>query len=102
MGKRASSRSEQLVSDYERSGLTRREYCEDQGIAVTTLDYYQRRRRMERAAAKLVPVTVRPAAAEGVSERGFALVLSNGRRIESCWNFDEGQLARLIRVAGAV
>jgi hypothetical protein len=27
--------------------------------------------------------------------------LANGRRIESGWNFDDEELARLIRVAGA-
>jgi len=31
----------------------------------------------------------------------FALVLRNGRRIESTWNFRDADLARLIRVAEA-
>ena len=31
----------------------------------------------------------------------FALVLRNGRRIESGWNFREADLARVIRVAEA-
>jgi hypothetical protein len=31
----------------------------------------------------------------------FALVLRNGRRIESNWNFRDADLARLIRVAEA-
>jgi hypothetical protein len=31
----------------------------------------------------------------------FVLVLSNGRRIESGWQFPDGDLARLIRVAEA-
>jgi hypothetical protein len=99
-------RSERLVSDYERSGLTRREYCERHGIAITTLDYHQRRRRMKRATANLVPVTVKAvstaAPAGGREDRRFALVLGNGLRIESGWNFDEGDLARLIRIAGAM
>lgn len=98
--------SDQVVSDYERSGLTRREYCDRHGIAITTLGYHQRRRRMNRAAGNLVPVTVTralPAApVESGAQRGFALVLSNGRRIESGWNFDEVKLTELIRIAGAV
>jgi hypothetical protein len=97
-------RSERVVSDYERSGLRRRDYCERHGIALTTLDYHVRRRRMNRAAANLVPVSVTPgsiAATKGLGERGFALVLGNGRRIETGWNFDENQLTRLIRIAGA-
>jgi hypothetical protein len=32
----------------------------------------------------------------------FALVLCNGRRIESSWNFPEAELARLIRVVEAM
>jgi hypothetical protein len=33
--------------------------------------------------------------------QAFVLVLSNGRRIESGWQFPDGDLARLIRVAEA-
>ncbi len=94
MAKNAGVDSEQLVGDYERSGLTRREYCERQGIAVTTLDYHQRRRRTKRATANLVPVTVTAAPVREVRDGGFALVLSNGRRIESGWHFVEENLAR--------
>ncbi len=32
----------------------------------------------------------------------FTLMLANGRRIESTWNFSEADLARLIRIAEAV
>jgi hypothetical protein len=35
-------------------------------------------------------------------DRGFVLVLGNGRRIESGWRFGDAELARLIRVAEAV
>jgi hypothetical protein len=101
MAKSAGVESERLVGDYERSGLTRRDYCERQGIAITTLDYHQRRRRMKRAEANLVPVTVKAPPVGEVPDRGFALVLANGRRIESGWSFDEEKLARLIRIAGA-
>jgi hypothetical protein len=98
-------RSERLVADYERSGLTRREYCERHGIAVTTLDYHVRRRRMNRAAANLVPVTVTgasiAASGEALGERGFTLVLANGCRIETGWNFRDEAMTRLIRIAGA-
>ena len=33
------------------------------------------------------------------SSAGFALVLANGRRIESWWSFVEADLEKLIRVA---
>lgn len=37
-----------LVACYESSGLTRREYCEREGLALTTLDYYRRKRAKRR------------------------------------------------------
>jgi hypothetical protein len=44
----------------------------------------------------LIRVNLESAVAE--STAGFALVLGNGRRIESGWRFGEAELARLIRV----
>jgi hypothetical protein len=97
--RRSAEEAARLVADYERSGMTRREYCQRQGIPTTTLDYYRRRQseRRARALAHLAPVKLegegRPAPG------GFALVLSNGRRIEGSWGFVEEDLARLLRVA---
>lgn len=84
-----------LVEGYAKSGLTRREYCARYGIAITTLDYWRRARRKQKP--KLVEVAVEETQRLG----GFALVLANGRRIESSWSFTEAELARLIRVAEA-
>lgn len=91
-------RSEQeigeLLAGYERSGLTRREYCEQRGVAVTTFDYY-RRSRAKRVSPVLVPVRVEPA----TSENALTLVCLNGRRIEVPSHFSEDGLLRLLRVA---
>ncbi len=91
---------ERLVSDYRASGLTRREFCERHAMKTAALDYYQRRL-ARKARRKLVKVTVsnvsvQPASVDG---GGFTLVLANGRRIESGWNFGEPELARLIGIA---
>ena len=83
-----------ILDGYERSSLTRRDYSKQVGIPVTTLDYY-RRRHAKRQPAALVAVKV----IEAVGSHGFALVLSNGRRIESGWGFGSEELARLVRVA---
>ena len=80
------------IQEFETSGLTRREFCQRRGIPITTLDYW---RRSERRKPRLVEVSV--AASEPGS--GFTLGLTNGRLIESSWRFDEGELARLIRIA---
>ena len=81
-----------LLEEHIRSGLTRRQFCEQVGIPVTTLDYY-RRRESEHRQADLLPVTVLPS----VSSGGFTIVLGNGRRIESQWEFPEAALSRLVQ-----
>ncbi len=88
---------EQLVTDFEASGRTRTDYCRDTGLALSTLGRYLKRR--SAGGQRLVRVKLEPARQEVT---GFALVLCNGRRIESGWKFAEGELARLIRIAEAV
>lgn len=80
-----------VMEEYEGSGQSRRAFCEQRGIAVSTFDYWRRelaKRPPERT--KLVAVRVAEA------ELRFALVLVNGRRIEC---LGEEGLAGLIRVA---
>lgn len=83
-----------IVEGYASSGMTRRQYCQEHGISITTLDYW---RRKHSNGAKLLEVAIEPPQAGP----GFALVLANGRRIESSWKFAEANLLRLIRVAEA-
>lgn len=73
--------------------MTRREYCAKHGMAITTLDYWRRAHRRQKP--KLVEVAIEP----GQALTGFALVLGNGRRIESSWRFVAADLEKLIRVA---
>ena len=96
--RRSAEEVQGLLDEYRQSGEKREEYCQRRGIAVTTLNYYLRLQALKTvprlARGKLTSHTADPAA-------GFALVLRNGRRIESGWNFGETDLARLIRVAEA-
>lgn len=83
-----------IVEGFGKSGLTRREYCAKQGVAMTTLDYWRRAQRKQKA------TLVRVALEEAHHPlAGFALVLANGRRIESSWRYVEADLENLIRVA---
>ena len=82
-----------LVDGFAKSGMTRRAYCEKHNIGISTLDYW---RRTQKRKPKLVEVAI-----EAQPVGGFALVLGNGRRIESSWRFAEADLARLLRVAEA-
>ena len=92
MQKKRNGEERRRVEEYERSGLTRREYCAQAGIPVTTLDAW---RRVGRERGGLVRVKV----ATGEATGAFLLHLANGRRIESKWDFGEAELMRLSRVA---
>lgn len=94
MGKltRRAAEMKRVVEEYAKSGLRRREFCERRGIALATFDYWRRE-----LAAKPKLVKVEVAAHE--SSAHFTLALTNGRRIESSWQFGEAELARLIRIA---
>jgi len=83
---------EELVREFEASGLTRAEFSKQRGIAVTTLDAWRRKRVK---AVGLVEVNVTSEANAGE----FRLSLRNGRQIASGWRFAEADLARLIRIA---
>jgi transposase-like protein len=82
-----------IVDGFAQSGMTRREYCLKHNIAVNTFDYWRRNRR---ARARLVEVAL-----EAQPMTGFALILTNGRRIEGSWKFAEVDLLRVIRAAEA-
>jgi hypothetical protein len=85
---------QRIVDDFARSGLTRRAFCEQHNIPITTLDYW---RRAKRRSPRLIAIEV-----ESLEpSTGFALVLANGRRIESSWQFQQSDLERLIRAAEA-
>jgi len=91
--RRSEEEIEQLLEQYRASGLTQIEYCQQTGMVLSTLGRYLRRNRPEQ---RLVEVEL-ASAVEAAT--GFALVLGNGRRIESGWGFGEADLTRLIRVA---
>jgi transposase len=98
--RRSAEEVERLLEDYRASGMTRIEYCRQADMALSTLGRYLRRRRQRRQRGqRLVRVSLESAPER---DRGFVLVLGNGRRIESGWKFGDAELARLIRVAEAV
>ena len=82
-----------LIEEFERSGMTRRQFCERKQIPMTTLDYW-RWRKARAPKPRLVEVAVE---AEQPAS-GFAVVLRNGRRIETTWSFHEPELSRLIGI----
>ncbi len=97
-----------LLEHYRKSGLTRAAFCEQAGIAVSTLDYYRRqetkqnRQQQTQIAQALLEVRVKePSRRQEETETihdGFSLTLPNGHRIEASWKFEEDALAKLIRI----
>ena len=82
-----------IVEGFAKSGMRRREYCVKHDVAMPTLDYWRRAHRKQKP--RLVEVAVE----QEHSPAGFALVLANGRRIESTWSFSAADLEKLILVA---
>jgi hypothetical protein len=88
-----------MMTGYEQSGLTRREYCQQRGIALSTLDYYRHRRKKKVRNPGLVAVKI--VASEQPSSP-MTVILGNGRRIEVGRGFAETELARLLRVVEGI
>ena len=97
--RRSSEEVQRLLENYRQSGMTRTAYCRQEGIPVTTLDYY-----VHRWAGKSKPRLARVlvAAEQPAIPTSFTLTLRSGRRIESGWKFVDADLARLIRIAEAL
>jgi predicted transcriptional regulator len=93
--RRTAAEVQQVIQKYTESGLSQREFSEQAGIKLSTLARYVRRERRPEAVQQLVRVKLQSA---GEPDSGFVLMLGNGRRIASGWEFSETALAKLIRV----
>ena len=51
--------SELLLKKYRESGLTQRDWCEQEGINLSALRYWVKRERWEKQKCALVPIEVR-------------------------------------------
>ena len=101
MGK-ATERSAEMrrvLEEWESSGLRRREFCEQRGIALTTFDYWRREHAVKRRKRARLPRMVAVKVSNAEPAPHFTLSLANGRRIECSWRIADVELARLIRIA---
>ena len=104
--RRSRQEVEQVVAEYESSGLSRIEFCRERGVALSTLGRYRSRQQRQASAGSnaLLDVEVcgrvpAPIAAGGSA---LAVVLRSGRRIEVGRGFDAGALEQLVRVLEGV
>jgi hypothetical protein len=94
---------EQLVAEFESSGLSRIEFCRERGLALSTLGRYRRRERQAPAGSgALLAVEVSGRAPLGATIGALAVVLRGGRRIEVGRGFDACALEQLVRVLEGV
>ena len=88
-----------MLKEFAASGLGRREFCQQRGIALTTFDYWRREHATKRRKSGRLPRMVAVNVTNVEPAGQFTLSLANGRRIESSWRFADVELARLIRIA---
>jgi hypothetical protein len=94
---RSRAEADRVASEYEASGLTREEFCRQNGVAIKTLARYVARYRRQKAEGKRPQRWVEAK----VVERNrwgteLAVLLSSGRRIEVKPGFDGGTLRLLV------
>ena len=101
--RRSWEQANQLVAEYEASGLDRQQFCRQHGIALVTLDRYRSRLRKAAAGSGAQPrwlaveLTGHPAAIPRGAWSGLAVVVTGGRRIELAVGFDARTLQELLR-----
>lgn len=94
---RSREAAEELVSEFEASGLSRKQFCQQRGLSVGTLDLYRKRRRLAESGVELKAGLVRvKVSAEPRSGSGLQLVLRGGLRLEVAAGFDGDTLKRLL------
>jgi hypothetical protein len=96
---RSRAEADQLAAEYEASGLNRREFCEQNNVALNTLTRYVTRYRRQKAdkrePQRWLAVEL-PEQRRDSSE--LSVVLPGGRRIEVKRGFDVGTLRELMTV----
>jgi len=99
--RRSRAEAAQLVAEFETSGLSRSDFCQQRGLSLSTFNRYRNRSRAGQAGAasvNLVAVELRGARRAGVprEDSGLAIALAGGRRIEVARGFDGRTLVQLL------
>jgi transposase-like protein len=98
--RRSRAEAEQLVAEYEASGLTGVEFCRERGVALGTLARYRKRGRQAQGEAVGASrwLAVELSGPCQTASSGLAVVLRRGWRIEIGRGFDAHTLEQLLRV----
>jgi hypothetical protein len=100
--RRSRAEAEQVVGEYEASGLSRVEFCRQHGLSLATLARYRKRQVQAPAAPGNRWVAVEVGGASSTLDSrwnsGLAVALPGGRRIEVGCGFDAHTLVQLLGV----
>ena len=100
--RRTQAEVEQVVAEYQASGLSRVEFCQQRGLSLATLARYRKRQAQGEGVAGrrwlAVEVSGRSTGLEPGAGSGVVLALPSGRRIEVGRGFDARTLAQLLGV----
>ena len=104
--RRSRQEVEQVVAEYESSGLSQDEFCRTRGLALSTLGRYRTRQKRQAPADSntllAVEVSHRAPASFTTTGSALAVVMRGGRRIEVGRGFDAVALEQLVRVLEGV
>jgi hypothetical protein len=102
--RRSRAEVEQLIAEFEASGLNRTEFCRSRQLSLSTFARYRKRLRQQSAPSASIGrwIAVELAGAGpgrgGGADSGLAIALSTGRRIEIGRGFDSQTLIDLLGV----
>jgi transposase len=86
----------QRIAAQERSGLSVRRFCKEQGIAEHLLFYWRKRLRNQQQPVRFALVEQGAASAGTVAEPALELVLNNGERLRIGGRVDESSLRMVL------
>ena len=101
--RRSRAEVEQLVAEFETSGVNRTEFCRAQGLSLSTLSRYRNRKSQQSGTATQTRLLAVELSEPGLGRSagvgsGLAVVSAGGWRIDVACGFDGVTLGRLLRV----
>ena len=97
--RRSQAESDRVAAEYESSGLSRKAFCERNGVGLNTLASGVTRYRKRKTASSQVPEWIAvEMAGRDASGSEITVLLTTGRRVEVKRGFDAGTLRQLLAV----
>ena len=96
-GRRTRAEIEQIVRQFEGSGVNRSQFCREQGLTLGTLNRYLQRQCAGGGASGTALLAVEVAGRDRGAHCSLTVELARGRRIAVAAGFDAATLQRLVQ-----